>query len=246
MEDTFFLWEMQPDEFEVPVLNQSDFTEYRRPTQEFHPNNHSISLSNPSNMNKRMIEFLRVISTGRSENRESKNDRCYRHMINERARRDKQRQNFEALRSMLPTKIKNEKISIVQAATSYLQDLEKLKVGLQKRNSELEERLTAKECQSLDTTKKIRLRVCCPSSAINSMLGVLRCLKSMDMETRTIQSQFSALEFSAILEIETQMEAETVEKAIQSSLMEAERNLAIGFLEGEEGNYSSEQWYYTS
>ncbi|XP_010274176.1 PREDICTED: transcription factor bHLH92-like [Nelumbo nucifera] len=235
MEDPFRAWETQraTNWPEAPSVNQSAFTRYTTLTQEFRPNN-PVSVSNRPNCNKRIIELLRAISNARSKSRESETDRCYRHMISERVRRDKQRQNYEALHSILPPGTKNEKISIVRAATSYLQDLEKLKEELEKQNHELGVSLAGKADQTQDSTKKIRLQVCNPSSAIDSMVWVLRWLKSMNLKARKIESKFSVQEFSAVLEIETEIEAAAVENAMQCALMEVERKLAVDFVEREE------------
>ncbi|KAL6996220.1 hypothetical protein U1Q18_006355 [Sarracenia purpurea var. burkii] len=66
--------------------------------------------SNSSSLNKRMIEFLRMrwnpppplVSTTVAETKESERERCFRHMMSDRMRREKQKQSYSALRSLLP------------------------------------------------------------------------------------------------------------------------------------------------
>lgn len=92
--------------YESLPVNQSAFVHYSSgPRSEFGPAIHS-SGSNVGNMNKRMIEFLRRSwpGTGRTGNGggEQEKERCFRHMMSERLRREKQRQSYLALQSMLP------------------------------------------------------------------------------------------------------------------------------------------------
>ncbi|KAF8388178.1 hypothetical protein HHK36_026844 [Tetracentron sinense] len=213
----------------LPVY-QSAFHGYTTPIEGLGLEN-SAAASNRRNMNKRMIELLRAIPTGTSEIKEKpEKDRCYRHMINERFRREKQKQNYEALHSMLPPGTKNDKNSIIRKAAIHVQELQVQKEELQRRNMEIETNLAAKEGEKAEVAT-IRVRVGNPSSAIDSIIEVLGCLKIMKLKAKMIQSEFSALEFSAILEIETQVEVAEVEKVVQRALMEVERKLAFNFLE---------------
>lgn len=107
--ETFFEPEFQDNAtfwYESLPVNQSAFVQYSsRPRSEFGPGIQS-SGSSVGNMNKRMIEFLRRSwpGTGRSGNGggEPEKERTYRHMMNERVRREKQRLSYLALQSMLP------------------------------------------------------------------------------------------------------------------------------------------------
>ena len=57
---------------------------------------------NSGNMNKRMIEFLRKSWPTTTETKDAEKERCFRHMMNERMRREKQKQSYFALHSVLP------------------------------------------------------------------------------------------------------------------------------------------------
>ncbi|XP_043697768.1 transcription factor BHLH148 [Telopea speciosissima] len=210
-----------------PQVNWSSFVRYTKPSEGSRPDENSISIPrNDRNMHKRMIELLRAIPTARKENREIENDRSYRHMMNERLRREKQKQSYAALRSMLPPQTKNDKNSIVHMAAAHLQELKSEKEELRRRNHEVKTILTGNE------DKKIRFRVNNPSSAVDSMIGVLKHLKDMNLQARTIRSKFSAQELSAVIEVETQIEAAEVEKEVQKALMEVEGKFGTDFLEG--------------
>lgn len=100
-----FLWNENP-----PVLNQTAFVPYNPEAELGQP----PSGSNSMNMNKRMVQFLRKScppSTARIETGENANSKVkgFCHMINERMRREKQKQSYLALHSLLPngTKVTN-------------------------------------------------------------------------------------------------------------------------------------------
>lgn len=52
---------------------------------------------------------------------------------------------------------------------------------------------------------KIRINVAYPSSGIDSILEVLKCLKQTKSNIRLIQSKFLPQQFSAVLGIETKV-----------------------------------------
>lgn len=63
-----------------------------------------VSPSGSGNANKRMVELLRKRArTGRSDDADDGKGRSYRHMINERQRREKMRQSYSELHSLLPS-----------------------------------------------------------------------------------------------------------------------------------------------
>lgn len=104
--------------YETLPVNQSAFVQYNtstnRPRSEFgqQENHGCISNVNTMNMNKRMIEFWKRICPRRIGNgteQELERERCYRHMMCERMRREKQKQSYSALHSVLPigTKVKS-------------------------------------------------------------------------------------------------------------------------------------------
>lgn len=104
--EMFFEHDLQSDTnfwHDTLPANQSAFVQYtNRPRSEFEQLSYG---SNRMNMNKRMIEFSRRIwpqKTGNGAEQELEKERCYRHMMSERMRREKQKQSYSALYSMLP------------------------------------------------------------------------------------------------------------------------------------------------
>lgn len=83
-----------------------------------------------------------------------------------------------------------------------IQQLQRCKEELRKRNMELESILG--EDGSVNWSK-LRLRVANPTSGVHSMLEVLKCLQSLGLKTRNIQSSFSAYELSVEIEIENKV-----------------------------------------
>ncbi|XP_021291329.1 transcription factor bHLH92 [Herrania umbratica] len=223
LQGEIFWYETTP----APPVRQSAFVPY--------PNAPRIGLGlesagcsngvNSGNMNKRMIEFLMKSWPTTRETRDTEKDRCFRHMMNERMRREKQKRSYFSLHSMLPLGTKNDKNSIVQAATNRVQELEWLKKDLQKRNQELESNLAAMTEVKINEGTKITVRLDNPTSGIDSMLGVLKCLKKLDSKPRMIQSKFTNQEFVAVMDIETEIRAAEMEKAVNRALQEAERKL---------------------
>ncbi|KAF5950742.1 hypothetical protein HYC85_012735 [Camellia sinensis] len=191
--------------FALPV-KQSAFVRYKEPPiLEGGVGSESwvVKLNNQS-INKRMIEFLRKNWSPMTESKDSDRERSYRHMINERLRRERQKHSYSGLHSLLPPGTKSDKNSIIQVAVTEVQVLEKNKAELERRNREIEAILGAREDRQIEGAK-IRLRVADPSSGIDSMLEVLKCLKNMGSKITAIQSIFSDKELSAVLEIETQL-----------------------------------------
>ncbi|GMY27244.1 transcription factor bHLH92 [Fagus crenata] len=234
--DMFFPQELQSDfiwfeAFEAPQVNQSAFVPFSNtPRSEIGIEN-SGNLKKYENMNKKMIEFLRKSWKPRIENQEYEKERGFRHMMNERMRRERQKQSYMSLYSMLPFGTKSDKNSIVQMAAKKIEELQKCREELQRRNFEIEKNLVAMEGKRVGGAK-IKLKVANPTSGVDSMVEVLRCLKCLGLNTRTIRSSFTAQEFSAELEIETEIEAAEVEKAIQKALYEVEEKLLHHFDEG--------------
>ncbi|GMJ01926.1 hypothetical protein like AT5G43650 [Hibiscus trionum] len=162
------------------------------------------------NMNKRMIEFLRKIA------KDDGNHRGFKHKMNERTRREKEKKCYFTLYSMLPPGTKNDKNSIVQMATKRVQELQLVKKDLEERNKEL---------QADNEGNKIRVRIGNPTCGVDSMLEALKCLKMLDSKPRTIRCSFTDQEFLAVLDTATQTKAADVEKAVTTALQEAERKL---------------------
>ncbi|KAH7573307.1 hypothetical protein ACOSP7_006904 [Xanthoceras sorbifolium] len=202
----------------VPV-NQSDFLSYKPRTEFGSENIENGGVT--TNSNKRMIEFLRRnwCASATVGSRGPDRDRCQRHMFNERMRREREKQNFMALHSILPRRTKSDKNSIIQMAAKTLLELQCHKKELERRNSELE----PKTGMDVGGTK-IRVSIDNPISGVDSMLEVLKCLKKLGSKTISIQSQFSDQKLTAVIEIETEMGAAEVENAVQKTLQEVERD----------------------
>ncbi|KAJ0035457.1 hypothetical protein Pint_24676 [Pistacia integerrima] len=183
--------------------------------------------------NKRMIEFLRRINqSAKKEPLKPDRERGHQHMINERMRREREKQNYLALRSMLSTGTRIDKNSIVQVAAMRIQELECYKVELERRNNELE----AKLGKDTNEGTKIGIRVINPISGIDYMVGALKSLKKTGSRIRYIQSEFSDQKLTAVIHAESQMGDEELKKAVQGALIEVEQELLIplpGSFEGQ-------------
>ncbi|KAJ6912050.1 hypothetical protein NC652_022358 [Populus alba x Populus x berolinensis] len=163
----------------------------------------------PTNMSRRMIEFMRRSFTVKIETQEPDSKRCYRHKMSERLRRQRERNGYLALHSLLPHDTKKDKNSIMLMAAKKIQELEMYKEMLKGRNDEIEERLAASGIRNVESTK-IRIKVANPTSGVDPMIDVLKCLKSLGTKTRSIQSQFSNQELVAVMEIESEMVKEAI------------------------------------
>lgn len=113
--DVFFPQEQSGDIFwyseSLPEEKISAFLPYTNmPRNEFGQENACNHYNGPYNMKKRMIEFLRNSSSsitvgkisGQKEVEEYEKERSFRHMMSERMRREKQKNGYLALHSMLP------------------------------------------------------------------------------------------------------------------------------------------------
>ncbi|GMI72003.1 hypothetical protein like AT5G43650 [Hibiscus trionum] len=158
------------------------------------------------NLNKRVIGLLKKSwAAAAVEAKDDERERSFRHMMNERMRREKQKSSYLALHSMLPHGTKNDKKSIVEMAAKRVQELEWVKKDLEE--------------------NKIRVKIENPISGIDSMLEALKCLKALDSKPTMIRSIFSNQQFLALMEFQTQMGAAKVEKAVTRTLQETERKL---------------------
>lgn len=104
--------------------------------------------------------------------------------------------------------MQNEKNSIVQAASTEIQDLQRRKEELQRRNRDLEAGLGVVGEEDNDMVMggtKIKIRIGNPASGIESMLQVLGCLDSLGLEMASVRSSFSTEEFSAAVEIQEEV-----------------------------------------
>ncbi|KAJ8768469.1 hypothetical protein K2173_021622 [Erythroxylum novogranatense] len=173
------------------------------------------------NINKRMIEFMRRRFPVRFEAEESESKRCVRHMICERKRREREKEGYSALHSVLPPGTKNDKNSIVSMAGRRIEELKRYKKIMERRNQVLEGELSAMGRGNVGFTK-IKIRVPNPASGLDSMLEVLQCLNSMGSKTSDIQSKISCEELVAVIDIEAQIGTAEIQRAVQRTLQEVE------------------------
>lgn len=176
-----------------PAENPSAFVQYR----ELPRTGHGQGSSNAMNMRKKMIDYLtRTCPAERSNMAEYERERGFRHMINERMRRQRQRQCCLALHSILPFGTKSDVNSVVQMAAKEIQKLEACREELKRQNSGLEEKLKGEQ------GNRVELKITHPTSPIDSMLETLQLLTELGMNTRSITSNFSHQELFASLEIQ--------------------------------------------
>ncbi|KAJ7954776.1 transcription factor bHLH92-like [Quillaja saponaria] len=232
MDDFFpekFLGEIFWDEqLPPPPPNPSAFVQYTALPRIELMQKSSGEGSNSKNMNKKMVEFLR--RSRPKVTTEHEKERCFRHMINERMRRQRQKQSCLALHSLLPFGTKSDCNSVIQTAAKEIQTLQGYREELQRQRSELEESLKAVEGTStLVGGTRINLRVPNPTSGIDSMVETLKCLKSLGVNTKRIKSKFSSEEIFAVLETDSVIAAAQVESAIGITLTEFERKFSVPF-----------------
>lgn len=101
--------------------------------------------------------------------------------------------------------MQSDKNSIITTAAKKVEELKRFKEELERQNSEIERVLGARKSEEMVEQAKIMVRVAYPSSGVDSMLEVLKCLKQTSSKTTAFQSKFSAQEFSAVLGIETKV-----------------------------------------
>lgn len=85
------------DDKSVSVPNKSAFRSYVKGTEQM-----VMSSSSKVNMNKRMVNLLRKNWEEKKKAVAPEKERCRRHMMKERTRREKQKQSYLALHSLLP------------------------------------------------------------------------------------------------------------------------------------------------
>ncbi|KAK7345947.1 hypothetical protein VNO77_16563 [Canavalia gladiata] len=194
---------------------QSAFVQYRDL-----PRINPLNGSNSQSMNKRMLSFLRKSCPVERNNKiaEHERDRSFRHMINERMRRQRQRQCCLALHSLLPHGTKTDNNSVIQMASKEILRLQGCREELQRKNFVIEPNLEAVEINQIGGSKVQYLRVPYPTSGIDSMVDTLKCLKGHGVDTRSIKSTFSPQELFAELEIDTKVADAHVERAIWRTL----------------------------
>ncbi|KAK4361582.1 hypothetical protein RND71_020534 [Anisodus tanguticus] len=206
------------------VVKQSAFVSFEdKPIEGFGVFSYGSVSANHRNINKRKMEFLQKSWSPKNGEKKMEREKVHKHMIKERIRREKQKQSYLALHKLLPMGTKGEKNAIVQTAVRRIEELKKYKENLKKRNNELHMILAEGEKEEFEKAK-IKAKVSYPISGVDSMLEVLKCLKNCGTKANAIQSNFSQQEFSTMIEIETKSGAAELEKAVQNTLFEAERN----------------------
>ncbi|XP_008777863.1 transcription factor BHLH148-like [Phoenix dactylifera] len=213
----------EPTLVEPPVVLRSAFELYTRTENEYKMEASSSGSRGRRNIHRRVIEMLQRIPNAKEDCRGVETSRGFRHMMRERQRREKLSQSYADLYSMLSTRSKGDKNSIVQSAALYVRELKGVKDQLQRRNEELKSMILGTNGKTEEAN--VKFRVANPSSAIDSLIGAFQCLKSMDVKARAIRADLSGKELSAIMSIETKIAADEVERAVEGALREAEAKL---------------------
>ncbi|KAF8104491.1 hypothetical protein N665_0172s0120 [Sinapis alba] len=202
----------------VSAPNRSAFRSYVRDNEQ-----RMVSSSSTVNVKRRMVNLLRKNWEEKKILAVPGKERCRQHMMKERTRREKQKQSYLALHSLLPLATKNDKNSVVEKAVDQIRKLEGLKKELERRMNVLEAK-SAMPHDEMNGTN-VRFNVQEPLSGIDSMIEILQSLKSMGTKLKTVEANFSPHEFSAIMKIETQIRGEEVEQSVQRRLQETEWKL---------------------
>ncbi|PHU21797.1 hypothetical protein BC332_06904 [Capsicum chinense] len=140
MEEFFQVsWFYDDETYNNFVVNQSAFVSFEsKLSDEFGVYSYGSVSTNHRNMNKRAMEFLKKNWISKNGQVKIEKEKGHKHMIKERIRREKQKQSYLALHKLLPMGTKGEKNAIVQTAASRIEELQKYKENLKKRNDELE------------------------------------------------------------------------------------------------------------
>ncbi|KAM3277971.1 hypothetical protein ACQJBY_045693 [Aegilops geniculata] len=194
------------------VESQSAFREYRGVGLEL-PGTARGGTGNGINIHRRMMGVLGRMGPGAEEQEEQRSQhqqqaagavessRGFRHMMRERQRREKLSQSYADLYAMVSSRSKQDKNSIVQSAAVYIHELKVAKEQLQRRNDELKAKILGHDAQQ--QCVKVQFEVDEPSSSIDSMIGALRRLKSMNVKTRGIHSTLSGQRLTTEMNVET-------------------------------------------
>lgn len=144
--------------------------------------------------------------------------RGFRHMMRERQRREKLSQSYADLHALVAARSRGDKNSTVQAAAIYIHELRAAREQLRRRNDELKARILGHDARQ--QCVKLQFEVDDPASGIDSMLGALRRLKSMDVRARGIRSTMSGRRLWTEMNVETTIAAAEVEKAVEEALLQ--------------------------
>ncbi|KAK9146483.1 hypothetical protein Sjap_006386 [Stephania japonica] len=209
-------------------LRPTAFTKYRKSLDQLEITS-SFASSNHQNMNKRMLGILRSIHDSKNTKRVVvEDDRSYRHMMNERFRRHRQKESYLALHSILPSRTKVDKSSIAKTAAAHIRETREIRDELMKKNWEIREKMLEIEGDKAEEMTRMNIGVKSPR-AIESLVVVLKCLKGLELKARAVRSEFSQEGFSAVLDIQSKIEDSIVEKAMASALTEVDKNFQSDF-----------------
>ncbi|KAI4317959.1 hypothetical protein L6164_025779 [Bauhinia variegata] len=210
--------------------NQSAFIPYSGIPRTGFGHEISQNASNSQNLNNRMIGFLRRGLPGERRNvEEHERDRGFRHMINERMRRKRQRQCCLDLHSMLPDGTKSDNNSVISVAKREIERLRRCREELQRENFKLEGNLQALVEKKRVGGTRIQFPIPNSTSGIDSMLEILNCLKSFSVNI--INTNYSSEQLLAVLETETEIPDGEMESIIERKPKEVEWKLQSQLLE---------------
>ncbi|XP_039130793.1 transcription factor BHLH148-like [Dioscorea cayenensis subsp. rotundata] len=192
--DPFSSWDWVPSPdppTSPPVVKPppgSSFMSYTGPSSSYFPTERG---QHKPSLQLNVMEFLKKIPVSKQEDyKEQKDNRVFKRMTRERLRRERLSQGYADLYSMLPGLIikKVTKNSIVDSVIEYLRDMEANVEGLMRHNKELKEKIGKDEEKG---EMKFKISVGETSTAIDSVIETLRCLKEMDVKAHSIISEFS-------------------------------------------------------
>ncbi|KAJ4764645.1 Basic helix-loop-helix (bHLH) DNA-binding family protein [Rhynchospora pubera] len=213
-------FELLPEPVEPPpVACRHAFEKYVRPNESVIP----VSGGNcGDNIHKRIIATLRNMKREMREGKAAESSRGFRHMMRERQRREKLSQSYADLYAMLASRSKGDKNSIVQSAAIYIRELKGVKDQLQQKNEELKAKILGIDACS--DSVRVKFEVANPNSGLDSMIGALKRLRSMDVKSKAIRCDVSSNCLSTTMTIQTKMAACEVEKEIEEALKDVERD----------------------
>ncbi|XP_062214645.1 transcription factor BHLH148-like [Phragmites australis] len=175
------------------------FQDYRGAGLELLPAGARAPHGSGTNVDRRVVDALGRMGGDREQRDEEEerrqpadtveSSRGFRHMMRERQRREKLSQSYADLYAMVSARSKGDKNSVVQSAAIYIHELKGARDQLQRRNEELKAKILGHDARQ--QCVEIQFEVDETSSAIDSMIGALRRLKSMDVRARGIRSNMS-------------------------------------------------------
>ncbi|WOL15257.1 hypothetical protein Cni_G24038 [Canna indica] len=209
--------------------SSSAFVEYRASTGvDEYRRNAGVS-GGYLNIHRRLIRFWRIMrmSARRASPDEgaattTTTSRGFQHMMRERQRRERLSQSYAELHSMLSSRSKGDKISIVQSAGEYLKELQEAREELWRRNRELELMIHGNAPEAEAAALKVQVENCASSSSFDSAIAALECLKRMELEATAVRVEFAGRSSSVEVVFATEVAKETVKREMEASLAAVE------------------------